>query len=200
MRAALAALLLLSSLAHAGEDRAAAKQHYTEGMKHYNLSDYQKARDEFCAAYLAFPDSSFLFNIGQCSRMLGEPEEAVKSYRSYLREAPNTPNRVAVEKFITDEEQEIQRRRANRAPTGAEPPKDLGPTSATPPVTTTAPAPSEPVKPPPEVPIYRKAWLWAVIAGAVVVATGVALAVAFTTPNNAPDPTGTTGVATVQFH
>jgi tetratricopeptide (TPR) repeat protein len=198
MRAALVAILLFSSLARAGEDRAAAKQHYTEGMKHYNLSDYQKARDEFRAAYLAFPDPSFLFNIGQCSRMLGEPEEAVKAYRSYLRESPNSPNHVAVEKFIADEEQEIQRRHANRAPTGAEPPKELG---TAPPPTTTAPVTSEPVKPPPPpVPIYRKAWLWAVIAGAVVVAAGVALAVAFTTPNNAPDPTGTTGVATVQFH
>jgi hypothetical protein len=46
---------------------------------------YSEALSEFKAAYLAKPDASFLFNIGQCQRQLGMFEAAAKGYRAFLR-------------------------------------------------------------------------------------------------------------------
>src|SRR5206468_2181702 len=94
--------------AYADEDKPAAKRHYEEGMKQYNLADFKTAKQEFKAAYLAFPDPSFLFNLGQCARRLSEPEEEVNYYRAYLRAQPDTPKRAEVEGFIHDAEAELK--------------------------------------------------------------------------------------------
>src|SRR5437764_12992321 len=88
----LAALLVPAARAAApppDADTAAAKAHYLEGMKRYNLADYHAALDEFKQAYLAKADPVFLFNVGQCQRQLADYAAAEKSYRAFLREASN---------------------------------------------------------------------------------------------------------------
>jgi hypothetical protein len=51
---------------------------------------------------MAVPDPAFLFNIGQCHRKMGHDKEAVSFYKSYLRNAPNAPNRADVQKRINE--------------------------------------------------------------------------------------------------
>jgi hypothetical protein len=84
------------------ESIATAKEHYNQGTRHYELSHYQEALSAFEAAYMAVPDPVFLFNIAQCHRKMGHDKEAVGFYKSYLRAAPNAPNRADVQKRIRE--------------------------------------------------------------------------------------------------
>lgn len=85
---------------------AQAKAHYGRGTSYYNLGRYREALAEYEAAYLAVQDPPFLFNIGQCQRKMGKDREALGAYRSYLRVAPNAPNRFDVQKRIAELERE----------------------------------------------------------------------------------------------
>lgn len=86
----------------------AAKAHYGRGTSFYNLGRYGEALAEYEAAYLAVQDPPFLFNIAQCQRKMGKTEEALAAYRSYLRVAPNAPNRPEVQKRIAELEKETR--------------------------------------------------------------------------------------------
>ncbi len=103
---------LLAGAARA-EDPKRAKVLYLEGMKRYNVGDYAEALKYFKDGYLAKSDPAFLFNMGQCQRQLGDVAAAARSYRAYLRERPDAPNRADVQHFI-----EL----AEHPPTGTEPP------------------------------------------------------------------------------
>ncbi|HET6283013.1 MAG TPA: tetratricopeptide repeat protein [Polyangia bacterium] len=82
------------------EATAAARANFKQGTVYYNLNRYKDALVEFEAAYLAQPDPAFLFNIAQCHRKMGNTAEAVRFYRTYLREDPRAANRAEVEKRI----------------------------------------------------------------------------------------------------
>ncbi|MSP62959.1 MAG: tetratricopeptide repeat protein [Myxococcales bacterium] len=172
---------------------------YADGTKYYNLGEYKKAREEFRAAYLAVPDPSFLFNIGQCARMLGEGEEAIRSYRAFLRERPDTVNRAEVERFIA----ELQRPKDAKAPASVESPKPAPAEAVAKPAAAVVGTPAPVVAAARETPdysVWRRWWLWAAVA-AVVVAGGaaVALAVVFGGAKDGPDPGGSAGSASVSF-
>jgi tetratricopeptide (TPR) repeat protein len=86
------------------EAAAKSKEHFTQGTRHYELGHYQEALTEYEAAYMEVPDPAFLFNIGQCHRKMGHDKEAISFYKSYLRNAPNAPNRADVQKRINEME------------------------------------------------------------------------------------------------
>ena len=81
---------------------AKAKEHFKQGTRHYELGHYQEALVEYEAAYMEVPDPAFLYNIGQCHRKMGNAKEAISFYKSYLRNAPNAPNRADVQKRISE--------------------------------------------------------------------------------------------------
>ena len=81
---------------------AKSKEHFTQGTRHYELGHFQEALTEYEAAYMEVPDPAFLFNIGQCHRKMGHDKEAISFYKSYLRNAPNAPNRADVQKRINE--------------------------------------------------------------------------------------------------
>jgi tetratricopeptide (TPR) repeat protein len=87
---------------------AEAKTHYGRGTSYYNLGRYREALAEYEAAYLAVQDPPFLFNIAQCYRKMGKDQEALGAYRSYLRVAPNAPNRSEVQRRIAELEQDTR--------------------------------------------------------------------------------------------
>ncbi|HVU51944.1 MAG TPA: hypothetical protein VHL80_14705, partial [Polyangia bacterium] len=62
-----------------------AREHYEQAVAHYNLDELAPALAEFREAYRLKPDPSFLFNIAQCHRKLGETDAALDFYRKYLR-------------------------------------------------------------------------------------------------------------------
>ena len=85
---------------------AEAKAHSNRGTSMYNLGRFAEALSEYEAAYLAVQDPPFLFNIAQCHRKMGQNREALESYRSYLRVAPDAPNRGEVQKRISELERQ----------------------------------------------------------------------------------------------
>lgn len=123
----IAALLLLAlalgaapALAKEEANTAQAREHFKTGTRHYNLSEYAAALEEFKEAYKLKEDPVFLYNIAQCHRLLGNHGEAVRFYRAYLRTAAAAPNLADVEELIRSEEAaaalaeaEAQRRQAD---------------------------------------------------------------------------------------
>jgi hypothetical protein len=79
-----------------------AKTRYMSGQSHYNLNEFAEALQDFKEAYRLRPDPAFLFNIAQCERQLGNLEEAIKFYRSYLRNKPDAGNKREIEKKIEE--------------------------------------------------------------------------------------------------
>ena len=105
---------------HAADETAgaagSAKALYKQGRTHYQLGEYREALTEFKEAYRLKQDASFLFNIGQCHRQLGEYAEAIKLYGSYLREAPDAPNRAEVERFVREMKEALEKREKHEPP------------------------------------------------------------------------------------
>jgi hypothetical protein len=106
------------------KEKAEAKAHYDQGTVHFNLDEWPQAIEEFRAAYRAYPDAIFLYNIAQCYRKMGNPAEALSFYKKYLRERPDAPNRTEVEKRIDelDAAQTAQAQAREAPPPGLTPP------------------------------------------------------------------------------
>jgi len=195
-----ALVLTVVVLAGAGVARAAdptaekARAHFQQGDTYFKLEKYANALQEFEQAYLAKQDPSFLYNIAQCHRLMGNRAEANRFYKRYLADAPTAANRPVAEKHIRDLESALGAEEltgAHVAPAtgapGAEPsgmPPPL-PTQAPPPVALDArpPPPSDAMltSPPPTLsqsddrPIYTKWWFWTAVGGVVVTGLIVAL-------------------------
>ena len=177
------AALTLSVVLLANAEKA--RGHFQQGDTYFKLEKYANALQEFEEAYLAKQDPSFLYNIAQCHRLMGNRVEAVRFYKRYLNDAPNAANRPVAEKHIRD----LESARGAEVLTGAHPaapppapgsanaPGGRGPGMPPPPVALAAPAPqpapdtmltSPPPSPADEHPFYTKWWFWTG-AGAVVV-------------------------------
>jgi len=156
--------------ASADEAQNKAMEHFREGRKLYQISDYRAALQEFKRAFLFNEDPVFLFNIAQCHRQLGEREEALTFYKRYVAAAPEAQNRAQVEKII----RELQSARPTAAPEPAPPPPAPVTLAARPPepglpLVATAPAPE-----PESAPVYKRWWFWGLVGAA---AAGAATAV-----------------------
>jgi hypothetical protein len=183
-----------------------AKEAFKRALQHYNLGDFKDALDGFKEAYLDYPDPSFLFNIGQCQRQLGLKQEALLSYRAYLREAGEPRNRDEVQNLIHTLEQSIKDEELARhgKPEGAMIPGDTGapaekPANATT-TTTTAPGATltaSETPPPQREPVYKKWWLWTAV-GVVAVGVGVGLGVGLSS-SSTHYPSATPSDGTIRF-
>lgn len=116
---AVAAGALPVRLAYAEEDdeeaaKRAARKHFKKGEKLFALGRFAEALEEYEAAFEAYPAPEFLFNIGQCHRNLEHYDEAIFSFKKYLRLKPDAHNREAVEKLIAELEVARDRERARR--------------------------------------------------------------------------------------
>jgi tetratricopeptide (TPR) repeat protein len=143
----LAALLSSGQPARGADPRTeSAREHSAQGDAYYKLEKYGNAIGEYEQAYLAKSDPSFLYNIAQCHRLMGQSAEAIKFYRRFLKDAPNAPNRAVAEKHIRDLEEASSSRPGspNEMPPVAAP----VPTPTAPPPIATLP-PSVAPSPPP---------------------------------------------------
>jgi tetratricopeptide (TPR) repeat protein len=167
------AFLLLIGTAQA--DKLKARELYEKGTKAYNLQEYARALDLFKQAYEQQSDSVLLFNIAQCQRQLGQYEAASKSYRVFLNETPNAPNRVEVQKQIKAMDEAAREQRAKEPPMGTQPPYETPPGTTTPPPQHIEPPPIVKTEPPPR-PWYKNhAALGLTAAGVGLAVVGVAL-------------------------
>lgn len=149
-----------------------AREYFERGEAFFKLEKYKEALAQYEQGYLAKADASFLYNIAQCHRLMGDKPAALRFYKRFLNEATRVPNRPVVEQHIKDLEASI----ADEAATPAPPP---GPLPAAPEPVVAAPAlvaqPSPAPASSPEhggQPIYKKWWFWTIV-GAVAVGGGV---------------------------
>ena len=145
----------------------AAKRHFERGEKLFALGKFDEALDQYQKAYDAKPLAAFLFNIGQCHRNLNDYDQAIFSFKKYLKLEPDASNKDKVEELIEELEQKKQEAESKRLNL-VKPPDDRR-------VVDTGS------------PFYKKWWFWT---GLVVVAGGVGVGVYTTTlGKGAPDTT-----------
>jgi tetratricopeptide (TPR) repeat protein len=128
--AALVATLTFTTNTQAADGVAKVRALYESGMAHYNLSEFDKALVDFKEGYRLKHDPAFLFNIGQCQRQLGDPAGAALTYRAYLRESPDAPNRAEVQKLVDAMDRAVAEQRAHQPPMGVTPPVEAPPPTA----------------------------------------------------------------------
>lgn len=205
-------LLMVPGVRAAEQPSDVATAHVRKATAAYNLGKYDDAAKEYEAAYEQTLDPNLLFNLGQTCRLAGNREKALTAYRSFIRSAPDSPQRPLAESKI----RELERQRSAPPPApapmpAAEPAAPAAVPAATPalpaaapvvlPSTETpslpsapAPAPSAteapgglvaaPIAPEPAPsPPFYKGWPFWTAVGAVV-AGAVVLTVVLTRPSN----------------
>lgn len=80
------------------------KKLFEQAEAHYRIQEYATALELYKKAYLLSLQPGLLFNIGQCQRQLKMYEEAIRSYKSYLNESPQSPIKDRVLELIKETE------------------------------------------------------------------------------------------------
>lgn len=113
------------------EAKAQAKELYEKATRLYDVGKYGEAIASYEQAYLLMEDPALLYNIGQAYRLWDHPEEAIRSYKNYLRKRPEASNRAEVERKIVDLERVLdERRRSGNVPAAPVPPPQAAPVPA----------------------------------------------------------------------
>ncbi len=87
----------------AAPDYDQARQLYLKGKEHYRLTEFARALEAFTEAYRLVPQPALLYNIAQAHRELGNGEQALRFYRSFLASSPRSdPDRPAVEALVVE--------------------------------------------------------------------------------------------------
>jgi tetratricopeptide (TPR) repeat protein len=126
---ALVAAVSFASAARA-DDADKAREHYSIGLRAYDLGKYDEAIAEFEQAYRYKDAPGLLYNIGQAYRLSNRSEEAVRYYRTYLEKKPDAANAADVQAKIDRLTAILEERKAANSP----------PTEKTLPVVVAAPA------------------------------------------------------------
>ena len=111
----------------------------------YQVQEYQNAFDLYKESYLLSLEPALLFNMGQCYRQLKRYEEAIKAYKSYLRDDPKAP-KAEIERIIREVEDLLIREKevGKLPPNGTQDPSKPGGGG-----TTDTPPPASQKTPPP---------------------------------------------------
>ncbi len=86
----------------AGSNLGKIRKHYTTGVTHYDLAEYDKAAAQFKEAYRLSNDPAYLFNIAQSYRLAKNCEEARRFYERFLSVSPDAPNRDKIQQRIAE--------------------------------------------------------------------------------------------------
>jgi tetratricopeptide (TPR) repeat protein len=89
------------------EAREKASELFSKSKAYYNIHEYQKALDGFKEAYILSQESVLLLNMGQCYRYLGQYQDAIVSYQTFLQEDPATPYASNVDALIQEMQQKL---------------------------------------------------------------------------------------------
>ena len=175
----------------ADSGKAVAQRAYAEGKRLYDVGEYAKALAEFKRAYLNYEEASFLYNMAQCHRALGDKKEAIRAYKSYLRNSPNAALAADVRRIVGELEAALEQERnaseASARAAASPPPGTLPPAheitvspAAAPATVSATPATTLEVAATPPAKHARKTWwVWPVV-GVVVAGAAVGIAVGVT--------------------
>jgi len=108
---------LCQPAAAADSDDTRARELFRRAEMHFNVGEFEQARQLYTSAYKLRPLPGFLFNIAQCHHFSRQHERALFFYRSYLARLPDAHNRAEVERLIATTEAELARLRRERATT-----------------------------------------------------------------------------------
>ena len=92
-----------------------ARERFQAGVRAYEEGRYRDAVDLLLEADRAMHSPAFAYNIGLAYEAMEDPASALRWFRSYLREAPDTEDRPAVEKRIGALEAALQKRGIQQA-------------------------------------------------------------------------------------
>src|SRR5690349_5200193 len=96
--------LLVALLTSTADPEADARAAFEEGVKAYNLADFDTAIAAFKRGYEITGASRFLYNIAQAYRQKGPGscKDAAHFYRSFLRGEPATKDRALIESRLPE--------------------------------------------------------------------------------------------------
>jgi tetratricopeptide (TPR) repeat protein len=103
---------------------ALAAQITAEAQAHYDAGRFEDAAESYRRAFAVVPAPELLFNLGQCQRLLGRAQRAVKYFEAYLRLRPDAPHRALVEQLI------VESKLIEPAPSAPAPPSEISAVSA----------------------------------------------------------------------
>ena len=79
-----------------------ARERFQAGVRAYEEGRYRDAVDLLLEADRSMHSPAFAYNIGLAYEAMEDQASALRWFRSYLREAPDTEDRPAVEKRIAE--------------------------------------------------------------------------------------------------
>lgn len=183
-------LLSLSGLLLAGSAKGQGPEdaREVEGRAAFARADYAKALEVFSVLFAEKGEPVYLRNIGRCYQKLEKPQQAIHSFREYLRKERGltAEERGEVDGFIKEmEDLKAAQTKAGAPPVG--PASPVAPPSlnlaAAPPPSPAAPSLLVAEAPPPassdrsdDGPIYKRWWFWAGVGAVVLAGTVTALA------------------------
>ncbi len=91
-----------------------AARYFQAGMEAFRRRAFREAIRSFRLAAERVPSADIWYNIARAHEELGEYEEAIDSYRRYLREKVDPPDRTQVEEHIRRLQEQAERIRALR--------------------------------------------------------------------------------------
>jgi len=184
----------------------AADQRELKAREAFAAQRYQDALDLFAKLYAETLHPIYLRNIGRCYQNLGQPDQAISSFRDYLRKAknPTADETREIEGYIKEME-DLKRRKETSASSSTPPPATDTSSAPVTPLPSASPPPASgspnasvvltaPAAAPEEAPpLYARWWFWAIVGGVVLAGVGVAFAAgAFTKTEDASCPMGRT--------
>jgi len=165
LRAAFALLLAIHLLLAPGRAAAAADDgDELKARTHFAAGEYKQALDIYARLYAETMHPTYLRNIARCHQNLGNADQAISSFREYLRKARDlTPDqRAEIEGYIAEMEQMKRAKTAAPPPAVAAAPASTEPALVGPPTVVAGRATDSDSEPGP---IYTRVWFWAVVVG-----------------------------------
>ncbi|MDP1919731.1 MAG: PEGA domain-containing protein [Myxococcales bacterium] len=106
----------------AADDATRAKEIFKAAQKLYKEARYADAIARFEEAYVLKPSPVIIYNIGKCHEQLGDVPKAMRSYRDYLRLAPDAKDKDTVGDAIANLERRLKEKGLQQLLVFADPP------------------------------------------------------------------------------
>ena len=95
--------LVMAQSNTAQQDREQAKEYFKKAEAFYKINDYEQALENYKQSYLLSQEPVLLYNMAQCYRLLGKPEDALRTYKTFVKDSPANAKFVKEAKKFTKE-------------------------------------------------------------------------------------------------